>query len=295
MFVLASTSGSAVSLTGAAMLSVALLSATAMLSPAVAGDTEPKSGSVLLLAGSLVGDVSTGASFDGSVAAFFADGLSTAGLAALGSTAVDFVFEDFAVLAFAESDFVVPAVFAPVVLAPAVLAPVVLELAVFAPVVLAPVDLAPAAAFFAVDSEPPELTAADPVSFLAGEALAAGISFFAGLSVDAPVEAPALGLRRREDCIEAAGSVRAARGAFGSSALCLASSGSPPEKNTSTGRSLDAASGIKAPNPRPSPRFLRSATIYSSLCDFFGGFLIGQSATGMGVVRNHRLAVTRRL
>ena len=113
------------------------------------------------------------------------------------------------------------------------------------------------------------------------ESLSAFVDVFAD---DDPAVVPDLGFRRRDDCIDAAGSVRAARGAFASSVPWLASSASPPEKNTSTGRSLSAASGIKAPSPRPKPRFLRSATIYSSLCDFFGSFPIGQSATGMGVV-----------
>ncbi|MGO2017630.1 MAG: hypothetical protein ACTH3R_14350, partial [Brevibacterium aurantiacum] len=53
------------------------------------------------------------------------------------------------------------------------------------------------------------------------------VSFLAVLAVDEVVVAPALGFRRREDCIEAAGSVRAARAAFCSSVPCLPSSGSP--------------------------------------------------------------------
>ncbi|WP_246475815.1 hypothetical protein [Brevibacterium renqingii] len=92
---------------------------------------------------------------------------------------------------------------------------------------------------------------------------------------------PAFVLRRREDCMDAAGSLRAVREVFCSFSV---SSPLPPEKNTSTGRSLEFASGINAPSPRPRPRFLRSATTYSSIRDFFSGFSIREGAAGIGVI-----------
>lgn len=93
----------------------------------------------------------------------------------------------------------------------------------------------------------------------------------------------AFGLRRREDCIEAAGSVRAVRDVFVSPSR-LPSSVLPPEKKTSTGRSLEFASGISAPRPRPKPLFLRSTTTYSSIRNFFSSFPIRQGAAGMWVI-----------
>lgn len=87
--------------------------------------------------------------------------------------------------------------------------------------------------------------------------------------------------RRLEDCIEAAGSVLTARGGEDSASRSTArdaSSEVPPEKKTSTGRSLEFESGIKAPNPRPKPRFLRSATTYSSIGNFLGSFSVRQRA-----------------
>ena len=87
----------------------------------------------------------------------------------------------------------------------------------------------------------------------------------------------AFGFRRRDDCIDAAGSVRAVREVFASPSL-LPSSVLPPEKKTSTGRSLEFASGINAPSPRPRPLFFRSTTTYSSIRNFFSCFPIRQGA-----------------
>ena len=116
--------------------------------------------------------------------------------------------------------------------------------------------------------------------------------FEADTSVSVPVSVAVLvervvpvafGLRRREDCIEAAGSVRAVRDVFVSPSR-LPSSVLPPEKKTSTGRSLEFASGISAPRPRPKPLFLRSTTTYSSIRNFFSSFPIRQGAAGMWVI-----------
>ncbi|UVI36084.1 hypothetical protein [Brevibacterium spongiae] len=97
------------------------------------------------------------------------------------------------------------------------------------------------------------------------------------------VAVAAFGLRRREDCMEAAGSVRAVREVFASPSRA-ASSAFPPEKKTSTGRSLEFASGISAPSPRPRPLFLRSATTYSSIRDFFSGFSVRECTARMWVI-----------
>jgi len=113
---------------------------------------------------------------------------------------------------------------------------------------------------------------------------AASVSVSAPEVVDGDRVVPdAFGLRRRDDCIDAAGSVREVRDVFVSLSR-LPSSEFPPEKNTSTGRSLEFASGINAPSPRPRPLFLRSTTTYSSIRNFFGGFPIGQGTAGMWVI-----------
>src|SRR5699024_11817530 len=102
--------------------------------------------------------------------------------------------------------------------------------------------------FFVVDADPLAL----PVAFL-----------FSGASADV-FEAAAFVFRRRDDCMDAARSLRAAREVFSFSASPLPSSALLPEKKTATGRSVEVASGINAPSPPPRPRFLRSATAYSS-------------------------------
>jgi hypothetical protein len=122
--------------------------------------------------------------------------------------------------------------------------------------------------FFVVDADPLAL-------------LVAVLS--SGASVDV-FEAAAFVLRRRDDCMDAAGSLRAAREVFSFSASPLPSSALLPEKKTSTGRSVEFASGINAPSPRPRPRFLRSATTYSSIRYFLSGFAVGQRAAGMWVI-----------
>jgi len=179
--------------------------------------------------------------------------------------------------------------------------PDVLEVAVFVPVDLDAVDLE-AVGSAAVDFEPaaldadalddaalvvPEFVApafADPAFEDAVFEAAASVSVSAPEVVDGDRVVPdAFGLRRRDDCIDAAGSVRAVRDIFVSLSR-LPSSEFPPEKNTSTGRSLEFASGINAPSPRPRPLFLRSATTYSSIRNFFGGFPIGQGTAGMWVI-----------
>jgi hypothetical protein len=119
-----------------------------------------------------------------------------------------------------------------------------------------------------VDADPLAL----PVAFLSS-----------GASADV-FEAAAFVLRRRDDCMDAAGSLRAAREVFSFSASPLPSSALLPEKKTSTGRSVEFASGINAPSPRPRPRFLRSATTYSSIRYFLSGFAVGQRAAGMWVI-----------
>lgn len=161
-----------------------------------------------------------------------------------------------------------------------------------------PLDVLPAAVF---DDEPVAPALLDAVVFAAvfvvvfGEVLA--VDDFAVFAVDDFAEAesddfpsfsvftadPALGLRRREDCIEAAGSVRAVREVFCSPSL-LPSSPFPPEKKTSTGRSLEFASGISAPRPRPRPLFLRSATTYSSIRDFFCGLSVRECTARMWII-----------
>jgi hypothetical protein len=179
--------------------------------------------------------------------------------------------------------------------------PVVLEVAVFVPVDLDAVDLE-AVDSEAVDFEPAGLDAEvlDP-EVLDDAALVvpdfvdpafedAVFEAAVSVSVSAPAVAEvdrvvpeAFGLRRRDDCIDAAGSVRAVRDVFVSLSR-LPSSAFPPEKNTSTGRSLEFASGINAPRPRPRPLFLRSTTTYSSIRNFFGGFPIRQGTAGMWVI-----------
>src|SRR5699024_7138398 len=96
-------------------------------------------------------------------------------------------------------------------------------------------------------------------------------------------------------CMDAAGSLRAAREVFSFSASPLPSSALLPEKKTSTGRSVELASGINAPSPRPRPRFLRSATTYSSIRYFLSGLAVGQRGAGMAVIVDHGLAVGRGL
>ncbi|GGC47187.1 hypothetical protein GCM10010974_31840 [Brevibacterium sediminis] len=179
--------------------------------------------------------------------------------------------------------------------------PDVLEVAVFVPVDLDAVDLE-AVGSAAVDFEPAALDAealddaalvvpdfvasafADPAFEDAVFEAAASVSVSAPEVVDGDRVVPdAFGLRRRDDCIDAAGSVRAVRDVFVSLSR-LPSSEFPPEKKTSTGRSLEFASGINAPSPRPRPLFLRSATTYSSIRNFFGGFPIGQGTAGMWVI-----------
>lgn len=184
--------------------------------------------------------------------------------------------------------------------------PVVLEVAVFVPVDLDAVDLE-AVDSEAVDFEPAGLDAevldpevlddaalvvpdfVDP-AFVDPAFEDAVFEAAVSVSVSAPevaevdrVVPEAFGLRRRDDCIDAAGSVRAVRDVFVSLSR-LPSSAFPPEKNTSTGRSLEFASGINAPRPRPRPLFLRSTTTYSSIRNFFGGFPIRQGTAGMWVI-----------
>ena len=108
------------------------------------------------------------------------------------------------------------------------------------------------------------------------------VAFSVAVAEDLVVPA-AFGFRRRDDCMEAAGSLRAVRDVFASPSR-LPSSVFPPEKKTSTGRSLEFASGINAPSPRPKPLFLRSATTYSSIRNFFSSFPIRQGAAGMWVI-----------
>ena len=189
--------------------------------------------------------------------------------------------------------------------------PVVLEVAVFVPVDLDAVDLE-AVDSEAVDFEPAGLDAevldpkvlddaalvvpdfVDPAfvdpAFVDPAFEDAVFEAAVSVSVSAPevaevdrVVPEAFGLRRRDDCIDAAGSVRAVRDVFVSLSR-LPSSAFPPEKNTSTGRSLEFASGINAPRPRPRPLFLRSTTTYSSIRNFFGGFPIRQGTAGMWVI-----------
>lgn len=174
--------------------------------------------------------------------------------------------------------------------------PVVLEVAVFVPVDLDAVDLE-AVDSEAVDFEPAGLDAevlddaalvvpdfVDPAfeDAVFEAAVSVSVSAPAVAEVDRVVP-EAFGLRRRDDCIDAAGSVRAVRDVFVSLSR-LPSSAFPPEKNTSTGRSLEFASGINAPRPRPRPLFLRSTTTYSSIRNFFGGFPIRQGTAGMWVI-----------
>lgn len=124
----------------------------------------------------------------------------------------------------------------------------------------------------------------DPAFEGAGFEAVASVSVSATVVVDVVRVVPDdFGLRRRDDCIDAAGSVRAVRDVFVSLSR-LPSSEFPPEKNTSTGRSFEFASGINAPSPRPRPLFLRSTTTYSSIRNFFGGFPIGEGTAGMWVI-----------
>ncbi|WP_228282573.1 hypothetical protein [Brevibacterium atlanticum] len=119
-----------------------------------------------------------------------------------------------------------------------------------------------------------------PVDFFVAAALFAVPVAFSVLAVLAVL--PAFVLRRRDDCIDAAGSLRADRELF--CACSPSRSVSPPEKKTSTGRSLEFASGIRAPSPRPRPRFLRSATTYSSIRNFLGGLTVGERTARMWVI-----------
>lgn len=174
--------------------------------------------------------------------------------------------------------------------------PVVLEVAVFVSVDLDAVDLE-AVDSEAVDFEPAGLDAEvlDDAALVVPDFVDpafedAVFEAAVSVSVSAPevaevdrVVPEAFGLRRRDDCIDAAGSVRAVRDVFVSLSR-LPSSAFPPEKNTSTGRSLEFASGINAPRPRPRPLFLRSTTTYSSIRNFFGGFPIRQGTAGMWVI-----------
>ncbi|MGM0697509.1 MAG: hypothetical protein ACQEVD_01540 [Actinomycetota bacterium] len=194
----------------------------------------------------------------------------------------------FGALAFDALDFAVDA-FVPVVLEAVVFVPVDLDAvdldAVgFEPAgldaeVLDDVDDAALVVPDFVDPAPEDAAFEDP----AFEAVDL-VSGSAAVVVDVDRVVPdVFGLRRRDDCIEAAGSVRAVRDVFVSPSR-LPSSVFPPEKKTSTGRSLEFASGINAPSPRPRPLFLRSATTYSSISNFFGGFPIGQGTAGMWVI-----------
>lgn len=175
-----------------------------------------------------------------------------------------------------------------------VLVVLVLEVFDFVPVVSVPVVFVPVD-FEAVDFDPAGVDAGvladddfdadvEPVDVVSADSASAALDWEAldgaALEVES-VDAPAFGLRRRDDCIDAAGSVRAERGVFVSA---LPSSVFPPEKKTSTGRSLEFASGINAPSPRPRPLFLRSATTYSSIRYFFSGFPIRQGPAGMWVI-----------
>jgi hypothetical protein len=168
---------------------------------------------------------------------------------------------------FAGEDFFVEAVAAELFRAPDVAA-VPREPVVFVPPVFVPLAVDRVVDFFVVDADPLAL-------------LVAVLS--SGASADV-FEAAAFVLRRRDDCMDAAGSLRAAREVFSFSASPLPSSALLPEKKTSTGRSVEFASGINAPSPRPRPRFLRSATTYSSIRYFLSGFAVGQRAAGMWVI-----------
>ena len=131
---------------------------------------------------------------------------------------VDFAVADFPVADFAgavffavdsaaaepmSADFFDPADF-DVPWLPAVLPPVLPEVdvvvAALVGVLLAPFDDVVSAAFFA------------------GAESEASAVFSGDLAVEVSVAVPAFALRRRDDCMEAAGSLRAARGAFASSA-----------------------------------------------------------------------------
>ncbi|WP_231939545.1 hypothetical protein [Brevibacterium siliguriense] len=231
------------------------------------------------------------------------DELPAFAFAALASTNADFagvdleeaVFEPVAL----EVDDLVPDVVEPAVLEAVALEAVDFEPEVLAAEVLAGVDFV-AAVLEVADFVPAALVSdvfdrvvVDDPPFddpgLAVVGFAAAV-FDTGAFVSVPVsdvlvvdrDVPAdFGLRRREDCMEAAGSVRAVRDVFVSP---LSSSVCPPEKKTSTGRSLELASGINAPSPRPKPLFLRSATTYSSICNFFSSFPIRQGTAGMWVI-----------
>ena len=194
----------------------------------------------------------------------------------------------FAAPAFAVEAFAAPAL-AVDVFALDVFVVLVLEVVDFVPVDVVPVD------FEAVDFDPAGVDAdvladddfdadVEPVDVVSADSASAALDWEtlddAALEVES-LDGPAFGLRRRDDCIDAAGSVRAERGVFVSA---LPSSVFPPEKKTSTGRSLEFASGINAPSPRPRPLFLRSATTYSSIRYFFSGFPIRQGTAGMWVI-----------
>ena len=170
----------------------------------------------------------------------------------------------------------------------------VLEVVDFVPMDFVPMDFE-AVDFDAVDFDPARVDAGvladddfdadvEPVDVVSADSASTALDWEAldgaALEVES-LDAPAFGLRRRDDCIDAAGSVRAERGVFVSA---LPSSVFPPEKKTSTGRSLEFASGINAPSPRPRPLFLRSATTYSSIRYFFSGFPIRQGTAGMWVI-----------
>lgn len=176
-----------------------------------------------------------------------------------------------------------PLAFAAPVLAVDVFDVLDLEVVDFVPLVFEAVDFDPAEVDadvladddFDADVEPVDVSAVFVSADVDWEALDDAV-----LEVEV-LAGPDFGLRRRDDCIDAAGSVRAERGVFVSA---WPSSVLPPEKKTSTGRSLEFASGINAPSPRPRPLFLRSATTYSSIRNFFSGFPIRQGTAGMWVV-----------
>jgi hypothetical protein len=178
----------------------------------------------------------------------------------------DFAGEDFFVEAVAAELFRAPDVAA--VPREVVFPAVPREPVDFVPPVFVPLAVDRVVDFFVVDADPLAL-------------LVAVLS--SGASADV-FEAAAFVLRRRDDCMDAAGSLRAAREVFSFSASPLPSSALLPEKKTSTGRSVEFASGINAPSPRPRPRFLRSATTYSSIRYFLSGFAVGQRAAGMWVI-----------
>ncbi|WP_231488674.1 hypothetical protein [Brevibacterium sp. VCM10] len=159
-----------------------------------------------------------------------------------------------------------------------------LEVVDFVPLVFEAVDFDPAEVDADVLADDDFDADVEPVDVVSAVFVSADVDWEAVDDAVLEVEVlagPDFGLRRRDDCIDAAGSVRAERGVFVSA---WPSSVLPPEKKTSTGRSLEFASGINAPSPRPRPLFLRSATTYSSIRNFFSGFPVRQGTAGMWVV-----------